>query len=96
MGAQSLDLMTASNLPIFHSFYPATCFPYPSVRWLTIIDGDEVLVAGARQFAQKLSGIKGAGATDQNGSAENVCPECGYKLGFGLSIVFTISATPKE
>jgi hypothetical protein len=31
---------------------------YPSVHWFTIIEADDVLVARAKQFAQKLSGIK--------------------------------------
>jgi hypothetical protein len=86
---------------------------YPSVRWFTVIDADDALVAQARQFAEKLSGIERCVAavvcgrwrddkrevqtmngakhrsvnltpesrpTDQNRSAENVCPECGYKF----------------
>jgi hypothetical protein len=30
---------------------------YPSVRWFTIVDADDVLVERAKQFAHKLSGI---------------------------------------
>jgi hypothetical protein len=36
---------------------------YPSIRWFTIIDADDVLVARARQFAQKLSGTDRCVAT---------------------------------
>jgi len=43
---------------------------YPSVRWFTIVDADDVLVERAKQFARTLNGIT-------NCSADVVCgPRC--------------------
>ena len=40
---------------------------YPSVRWFTIVDADDILVARAKQFAEKLNGIDGCVASVANG-----------------------------